>query len=180
MIRLQPLQAFFHILDHGGFGQVAVDIRSINGFMKDRCGMTPLKTALGGQDHFVPAALERPADDLLTVEQAIDRRCVNPDNAQIDRALDGRDGNTVVLIAPPGTAPDGPCAHAECGNTNTAPADFYGFHGRSTSCREKSHAPGDISISLSPLYCRHLRPSMRGKWDSTEKTGHGCAREGAK
>ena len=60
--------------------------------------MTPLKTALGGQDHFVPAALERPADDLLTVEQAIDRRCVNPDNAQIDRALDGRDGNTVVLV----------------------------------------------------------------------------------
>jgi hypothetical protein len=48
----------------------------------------------------ITQALERPADDLFAMAEAIDRRGVDPVDAEIERLADGADRRVVVPAVP--------------------------------------------------------------------------------
>ena len=66
----------------------------------DRAGDHPIavrdEAELGGDDDVVAAALQCPADDLLTVEWAVDLGSVEMGDAEVEGAVDRADGLRVV------------------------------------------------------------------------------------
>jgi hypothetical protein len=69
----------------------------------------PAPAALGEDEHVLPdpERLDRTAYDLLGVPEPVDRRGVDPVDAELDRTADGGDGLAVVDPAPaepPGAA----------------------------------------------------------------------------
>ena len=72
----------------------------------------PHQAALGGQDHLVAPALDRLADYLFGVTQAVGGSGVDEVHPQVERPPDGGDGLGVVGSSPP-PATDGPRAEGD-------------------------------------------------------------------
>src|ERR1700674_738829 len=95
----------------------------------------PAQTALGKNVGLraVPR-LERPADDFFGMPQPVSRGRVDPVDAQLKRTLNGGDGVTVVLRAPPplpATAADSPRSIPYRGDVQIGIAKPPGFHFKS-------------------------------------------------
>ena len=68
------------------------------------------------------------AHHFFAVVQAVDGRGVDPPDALFHGGLDGLDRQAVVVVAPPGTAADGPGAHAEERHLDAALTDLEILH----------------------------------------------------
>jgi len=100
----------------------------------DRTVRIPATLALRGDDRLVFHLLEGAADDFLRTAQAVDRRGVDPVDADGHRFVDGADGKGVVLRAPaefPVAAADGPGAQADGREMERRVAELSGLHGGS-------------------------------------------------
>ena len=90
----------------------------LRGLLSTVPGTTPSPCAdeaeLGGDDDLVAAALQCPADDLLTVEGAVDLRGVDVGDAEVEGTVDRADGLGVV---------DGSFAGVGAGHGHGAEAD---------------------------------------------------------
>ena len=74
----------------------------------------------------VAGGFQRPADDFFRMAEAVNRRGVDPVNAEIEGAMDGGDGFVVVLRTPgefPVAAADGPRAKADGGEVKVRIAE---------------------------------------------------------
>src|SRR2546427_4304383 len=100
--------------------------------MTDLAAFIPAQGAFG--EDIRPLArprLQCPRDDFLGVAHAVNRGGINPVDAQFERAMDGRDGRLVVLLAPgefPACPADGPCAEPDGGDKQIRISELFRFH----------------------------------------------------
>ena len=114
MVGVQTAQAVLHVLDDALGGEVAVHLYPVHYLVQDGRLVPPLQAALGGKHHLVAVdVLHGLAHHFLAVVQPVDGCSVDPLDALLHGGLDGLYGQGIVVIAPPCTAADGPCTHAQ-------------------------------------------------------------------
>ena len=129
MVGVQAAQAVLHILDDALGRQITVHGHAVHHLVQYGSLVPPLQAALGGQHHLVAVdVLHGFAHHFFAVVQAVDGRGVDPPDALFHGGLDGLDRQTVVVVAPPGTAADGPGAHAEERHLDAALTDLEILH----------------------------------------------------
>ena len=129
VVGVQAAQAVLHILDDALGRQITVHGHAVHHLVQYGSLVPPLQAALGGQHHLVAVdVLHGFAHHFFAVVQAVDGRGVDPPDALFHGGLDGLDRQTVVVVAPPGTAADGPGAHAEERHLNAALTDLEILH----------------------------------------------------
>ena len=139
MIGVQAAQAVLHILDDALCRKVAVNGGAVHDLVQHRCFMPPLQTALGGKHHLVAVdVLHGLAHHFLAVVQPVDGCSVDPLDALLHGGLDGLYGQCIVVIAPPCTAADGPCTHAQKRHGDAAFANVDILHILYPPCQQCS------------------------------------------
>ena len=116
-------------------GQTGVHFRE-DGFFsegwKQFSVRTPGTAAFGGDEGFVRPAFESLSDDRLAMAESVGGGGVNPVDAQIEGAMDGFDGEGVVLGPPaegPAAAADRPGAEADLSEIKFRPTERFGVNG---------------------------------------------------
>ena len=108
--------------------------------------LVPAAFALGGDQRALAQAAERMSHDLLGVAQAVDRRGVNPIDAQFQGTVNGADGFRVILRSPtelPIAAAHGPSAKADRGQPQAGVPELSGWqHSDSNSILEPNRVAG--------------------------------------
>ena len=139
MVGVQTAQAVLHVLDDALGGEVAVHLHAVHHLVQDGGLVPPLQAALGGKHHFVAVdVLHGFAHHFLTVVQPVDGRSVDPLDALLHGGLNGLYRQCIVVIAPPCTAADGPCTHAQKRHGNAAFANIDILHILYPPCQQCS------------------------------------------
>ena len=139
MVGVQTAQAVLHVLDDALGGEVAVHLYAVHHLVQDGGLVPPLQAALGGKHHLVAVdVLHGFAHHFLAVVQPVDGRSVDPLDALLHGGLDGLYRQCIVVIAPPCTAADGPCTHAQKRHGDAAFANVDILHILYPPCQQCS------------------------------------------
>ena len=160
MVGAEAAQAVFHILDDALGGEVAVGLHTIHDLVENRAFVPPLEAALGGEDDLVPVDVAQSlAHHLFAVVKAVDGGSVDPDDALLHGSLDGLYRQGIVIVAPPASAADGPCAQPQKGGRKAAFANITFFHRSITFFA--SGAPERELLGLIVVFLMYSKKSCR-------------------